>query len=107
MKAATNYAVTLERLAKRQEAVLMLGELKERFGGEMRVTNNLAIIQKRNGDAEEAQANFRNALEAEPDSFHPNYNLGLLLSQNRTDPESLRQSLEHFTMALKSKPNNC
>jgi len=44
MKASTNYAVTLEKLSKREEAVETLSKLKNSFTDEMRVHNNLAII---------------------------------------------------------------
>ena len=46
----------------------------------MRVHNNLAIIQKRSGDNQLAAENFKKALLQEPESFYPNYNLGLLLA---------------------------
>ena len=52
MKASTNLAVTLEKLSKRDKAVVTLNKLKTQFGEEMRVHNNLAIIQKRSGDNE-------------------------------------------------------
>lgn len=43
-KAGTNYAVTLEKLGERDEAIKMLQELKVSFGNEVRVYNNLGII---------------------------------------------------------------
>ena len=52
-KAGTNYAVTLEKLGKRVEAIETLSKLKGVFGNEVRVFNNLGIIQKRQGDCEE------------------------------------------------------
>ena len=48
-KAGTNYAVTLEKLNKRDDAVATLTNLKNAFGNEVRVFNNLGIIQKRKG----------------------------------------------------------
>jgi len=54
MKASTNYAVTLEKLSKRDEAVETLSKLKDSFVDEMRVHNNLAIIQKRSGETVQA-----------------------------------------------------
>lgn len=78
MKASTNYAVTLEKLSKRDEAVETLSKLKDSFVDEMRVHNNLAIIQKRSGETVQAQQNFEKALANDPDSFYPNYNMGLL-----------------------------
>ena len=99
MKASTNFAVTLEKLNKRDKAVHTLNKLKHNFGEEMRVHNNLAIIQKRNGDSSQAESNFIKALEKEPHSFYPNYNLGLLLAQDKKK-EKLQQSLQYFEKAL-------
>ena len=57
-KAGTNYAVTLEKLNKRDDAVATLSSLKDAFGNEVRVFNNLGIIQKRKGEKQEALANY-------------------------------------------------
>ena len=43
-KAGTNYAVTLEKLNKRDEAVKTLFKLKATFNNEVRIFNNLGII---------------------------------------------------------------
>lgn len=53
-KAATNYAVTLEKLSQREEAVSTLESIKNTFCNEVRVYNNLGIIQKRNNNQEAA-----------------------------------------------------
>ena len=57
-KAGTNYAVTLEKLGERDEAVKLLQELKVTFGNEVRVFNNLGIIQKRQGDVQQAVESY-------------------------------------------------
>lgn len=44
VKSCTNYAVTLEKLGKRQEAIELLNNLKDIFRNEIRVFNNLGII---------------------------------------------------------------
>ena len=49
-KAGTNYAVALEKLGMRDEAIILLKDLKASFENEVRVHNNLGIIQKRKGD---------------------------------------------------------
>ena len=49
-KAGTNYAVTLEKLEQREEAINTLKTIKDSFYNEVRVSNNLGIIQKRKGD---------------------------------------------------------
>ena len=43
-KAGTNLAVALEKLGKRDEAVLLLQDLQSKFGNEVRLFNNLGII---------------------------------------------------------------
>lgn len=48
-KAGTNYAVTMEKLNQREQAVTTLNNLKSTFNNEVRVYNNLGIIQKRQG----------------------------------------------------------
>ncbi len=52
MKAATNLAVMLEKLGNRSQALKLLEELKEKFSNEVRVLNNLGILQKRIGEVE-------------------------------------------------------
>ena len=49
-KAGTNFAVALEKLGKREEAIKLLTELQAKFGSDIRVFNNIGIIQKRKGD---------------------------------------------------------
>jgi tetratricopeptide (TPR) repeat protein len=50
------------------------------FGNEVRVYNNLGIIQNRQGEVHLAIASYQSALKADPDSFFPNYNLAVLLA---------------------------
>ena len=96
-KAGTNYAVTLEKLGQRETAVGTLSALKDTFGNEVRVYNNLGIIQKRTGDGEGALASYEAALRVDGASFFPNYNLGVLLSQEKRQPA---ESLVYFKRAL-------
>jgi Tfp pilus assembly protein PilF len=58
----------------------LLNELKKQFGNEVRVHNNLGIIQKRKGETDQAIASYQTALTADPQSFFPNYNLAVLLA---------------------------
>lgn len=43
-KACTNYAVTLEKLNRREDAVDQLEKLLDKFQNEVRIHNNLGII---------------------------------------------------------------
>lgn len=95
-KAGTNYAVTLEKLGEREEAVKLLQELKVSFGNEVRVYNNLGIIQKRQGDVQLAIASYQSALQADPDSFFPNYNLAVLLAGE----SQFDKALKYFDKSL-------
>lgn len=84
LKALTNYSVALEKLGRREEALKLLdGKAKRQFGQEIRVYNNLGIIQKRTGNAQEAEASYLAALEIDPESFFPNYNLGVLKAMTK------------------------
>ena len=58
----------------------ILSNLKESFGNEVRVFNNLGIIQKRKGDMDGAFSSYESALKVDARSFFPNYNMGVLLS---------------------------
>ena len=57
-----------------------LTTLKNSFGNEVRVFNNLGIIQKRKGDKQDALESYQAALNVDVKSFFPNYNMGVLLS---------------------------
>ena len=96
-KAGTNYAVTLEKLSRREEAVTTLSSLKVRFNQEIRVFNNLGIIYKRKGAANDAQASYDAALKIDSKSFFPNYNMGVLLAQDSAKRE---EALQYFYTAL-------
>lgn len=82
-KVLTNYAVTLEKLGKREEAlgVLELSGQWEEDEQEVRVYNNKGIIQKRKGDLQEALASYQAAIDIDDKSFFPHYNLGVLRAQ--------------------------
>ena len=49
-KAGTNYAVAMERLGKREGSLKTLVKMKDSFGVEAKVLNNIGIIEKRMGD---------------------------------------------------------
>lgn len=74
-----------------------LTTLKNGFGNEVRVFNNLGIIQKRQGNKKEAMESYEAALKVDAKSFFPNYNMGVLLSQDRSKME---QALTFFRKAL-------
>ncbi|CDW79621.1 tpr domain containing protein [Stylonychia lemnae] len=99
IKAQTNYAVTLEKLGKRQEAISMLNNMKDEFREDIRLFNNLGIIQKRNGSIIEAIECYENAIEIDSECFFPYYNLAVCkssVSNSITDKEAL----EYFEKAL-------
>ena len=96
-KAGTNYAVTLEKLTRREDAVTTLLTLKDSFSTEVRIFNNLGIFQKRKGDKKEALESYQAALKIDAKSFFPNYNMGVLLSQDRG---KMDEALTYFNCAL-------
>ena len=96
-KAGTNYAVTLEKLSRRDDAVSTLITLKSAFNSEVRIFNNLGIFQKRKGDKKEALESYQAALSIDAKSFFPNYNMGVLLSQDRA---KMDEALTYFHRAL-------
>ena len=53
-KSGSNYAVCLEKLNRREEAIVTLETLQNNFGNEVRLFNNIGIIQKRMDKPNEA-----------------------------------------------------
>lgn len=70
-KSVTNYAVTLEKLGKRQDAIDLLMKLKDDFKEEIRVLNNLGIISKRHGLSQEAEKAYLDAIKIDKNCFFP------------------------------------
>eukprot|EP00347_Sterkiella_histriomuscorum_P012671 403367671 len=98
-KACTNYAVSLEKMGKRQEAIDLLNQLKEEFREEIRVLNNLGIISKRHGLMQEAQQAYEDAIKIDENCFFPNYNMGVFKASH-PNHESDQEALKHFQKAL-------
>ncbi len=63
---------------------------------------DLALVSKERGDAEEAMARLRQALERQEDMTLAHLNLGQLLREAGRHQESLR----HYGLAFKSAPEN-
>eukprot|EP00347_Sterkiella_histriomuscorum_P011628 403371722 len=66
IKAITNFAVTLEKIGKRSESIKLLEQLQQvnnQTQGEVRIMNNLGILEKRSGNNDKAQKYFQNALD--------------------------------------------
>lgn len=61
--------------------------IKGNFCNEVRVYNNLGIIQKRKGDLAQASQNYKAAIDVEPKSFFPNYNMAVMLAPDATQIE--------------------
>jgi tetratricopeptide (TPR) repeat protein len=95
-KVVTNYAVILEKLGKREEALSLLDGHSQEGGQEVRIYNNKGIIYKRKGDLQEALASYNAALEIDENSFFPNYNLGVLKAQMK----DYHSALIHLNKAL-------
>ena len=54
MKACTNYAVSREKLGKRDNSIKLLQNLTRDYGTEVRILNNLGILEKRSGNEDKA-----------------------------------------------------
>lgn len=93
----TNYAVTLEKLGKRTEALAILESLAKVIKNDARVLNNLGIIKKRTGDIQESENSYRSGLVHENENFFLNYNLGVLKAQTS---ENCSECLPYFEKAL-------
>ena len=97
----TNYAVTLEKLSRRPEALKVLEMLETHFADEVRVHNNMGIIQKRQGNNKEAEEAYKKALEIDSKSFFGNYNMGVFkASVGGGDASIDLEALGYFNKAL-------
>lgn len=106
MKAVTNYAVTLEKLGKREEAIKVLEGVKEQFKDEIRIFNNLGILHKRKGEVKQAQESYHRAIEIDGESFFANYNMGVFkasIGNQDNDKESLKYLQKAFNIASANK----
>jgi Flp pilus assembly protein TadD len=99
----TNYAVTLGKQGKTLESFKIFEELQKRFKSEIRIYNNLGIIQKRNQDMVKAEQSYLKALEIDPNSFFPNYNMGVLKSN---DKKMEQDCISYFEKSLKIAETN-
>jgi tetratricopeptide (TPR) repeat protein len=102
-KTATNYAVILEKIGRRNEATRLLHDLKTQFAGEVKVLNNLGIIQKRKGEVQNAIESYKKALSSDPQSFLPNHNLAVLLATEASYEEAVTYFKESLRITQKSK----
>jgi Tfp pilus assembly protein PilF len=59
----------------------MISSLDAQFGVEVRLYNNLGIIQKSSGEVEQAKVSFLTALNKDPKAFYPNYNYAMILME--------------------------
>ena len=97
-KAGTNYAVALEKTGVRKDAIDWLQRLGKQFGEEVRFSNNIGILQMRNGQTDKAAESYKQALEKEPNSFFPNYNYGVLLASQA----NYKDAVGNFMTALEA-----
>ncbi len=74
----------------------MLQELNTFCSGEVRVFNNLGILMKRNGKTQEAESVYNAALDIDPESFFPNYNMGVL----KVHMKDYSAAFEYFSRSL-------
>ena len=74
----------------------MLQELNTFCSGEVRVFNNLGILMKRNGKTQEAESVYNAALDIDPESFFPNYNMGVL----KVNMKDYSAAFEYFSRSL-------
>jgi tetratricopeptide (TPR) repeat protein len=65
---------------------------------------NLASVLTQNRQFNEAVESFEKAISLDGNDVESRYNLGLILSETRTDAESLQAALEHFRKAVSLQP---
>lgn len=91
-------------MGRREEALRLLEDkTKRQFGQEIRVYNNLGIIHKRSGNNEEAEASYLAALDIDPESFFPNYNMGVLKAATNAYPVALQYFNKSLELARASQ----
>ena len=77
----------------------LIQSLREKFGNEVRLSNNLGIIQKRQGDVDAAISSYKAAIDQDETSFFPNYNLAVVLAGEGRFDEAILYFKHSLTIA--------
>jgi tetratricopeptide (TPR) repeat protein len=101
--AATIMAVwTHQRNQVWSDDVILWQDCVKKSPGKARPYNNLASVQARMGNFEDALINYQTAIALKPDYAEAHYSIGVILAKQG----KLSQGITHFHTALQIDPNN-
>jgi tetratricopeptide (TPR) repeat protein len=99
-----NLSVLLRGKGELPEAIELQRKASEEHPRWGLMHRNLASVLTQNRQFAEAVTSFEKAISLDSNDVESRYNLGLILSETRTDAESLQAALEHFRKAVALQP---
>jgi protein O-mannosyl-transferase len=99
-----NLSVLLRGKGELPEAIELQRKAAEEHPRWGLMHRNLASVLTQNRQFPEAVASFEKAISLDQNDVESRYNLGLILSETRTDAESLQSALEQFRKAVSLQP---
>ena len=99
-----NLSVLLRGKGELPEAIELQRKAAEEHPRWGLMHRNLASVLTQNRQFPEAVTSFEKAIELDANDVESRYNLGLILSETRTDAESLQAALEQFRKSVALQP---
>jgi tetratricopeptide (TPR) repeat protein len=99
-----NLSVLLRGKGELPEAIELQRKAAEEHPRWGLMHRNLASVLTQNRQFAEAVTSFEKAISLDQNDVESRYNLGLILSETRTDAESLQAALEHFKKCVSVQP---
>ena len=99
-----NLSVLLRSKGELKEAIELQSKAVAEHPSWGLMHRNLASVLTQNRNYDEAALSFEKAIALDPNDIESHYNLGLILSETKPDPESLQKALGHFQAAVQLQP---
>ncbi|RFC43646.1 MAG: Tetratricopeptide (TPR) repeat [Verrucomicrobia bacterium] len=99
-----NLSVLLRSKGELREAIELQAKAAAEHPSWGLMHRNLASVLTQNRNYEEAAVSFEKAIALDANDIESHYNLGLILSETKTDPESLQKAMVHFEAAVRLQP---
>ena len=99
-----NLSVLLRGKGELPEAIELQRKAAEEHPRWGLMHRNLASVLTQNRQFDEAVTSFEKAISLDANDVESRYNLGLILSETRTDAESLQAAMDHFRKSVTLQP---
>ncbi len=99
-----NLSVLLRSKGELKEAIELQSKAVDEHPRWGLMHRNLASVLTQNREYDRAAASFEKAINLDANDIESHYNLGLILSETKPDPESLQKALGHFQAAVQLQP---